>query len=301
MLITAGGYAPPGSSHTLALERFRTALETSSPGAEVRITPNVLDLGVKAADLLDLVEAGELTLCYFSTSYLVERVPELALIDTPFRFADLGAAHAALDGPAGAFLSERTEGATGFRVLGYWDNGFRHLTNGLRTVRVPADCADLRVRVQPSPIHERMIELWGAVPVPTDLQEGIEMIANGAVDAQENPLSNTVAYGIDAFHGHVSLTGHVYGARGVYAHAPTVDAWPDGIRTAVTAAIRDAIGWQREAAAADERSIADRLRTQGSEVVELTASERAAFAQAVEPLRGEIDRSLPDDLLSAPR
>jgi TRAP-type C4-dicarboxylate transport system substrate-binding protein len=222
----------------------------------------------------------------------------LALLDTPFRFPDLHGAHAALDGEIGRLLSEVIAEVTGFDVLGFWDNGFRHLTNRLRPIRSPEDCIGMRVRVQPSPIHERMIELWGAIPVPIDLQEGIEMIASGQVDAQENPLANTVAYGVDRHHHHLTLSAHVYGARAVLVNRAAFNSWDDQLRDAVREATRSAIAWQRAAAANAETAIATRLRAEGLDVIELTHDDRDAFAAALKPLRDEIDRGLPRELLS---
>ena len=56
-----------------------------------------------------------------------------------------------------------------------------------------------------------------------ELSEGIQMISRLDVDAQENPLANTVAYGVDRVHRHITMTGHLYGARGLFAHRPTWD------------------------------------------------------------------------------
>jgi TRAP-type C4-dicarboxylate transport system substrate-binding protein len=294
--IAVGGYAPPGSSHSGALAKFRERLAKLSPLVPVEIVGNIMDQGRPAADLLDLVETGRMTMCYFSTSYLTGRVPELALIDTPFRIPNLDGAHAALDGER--LLSGMIATSTGFEVLGFWDNGFRHLTNRLRPVRRPEDCVGMRVRIQPSPIHQRMIELWGAIPAPTDLQEGIEMIASGQVDAQENPLANTVAYGVDHHYPHLTLSAHVYGARALLVNGAAFHSWDEQLRDAVREAARAAIAWQRAAAADAEIAIAARLRDEGMEVVNLTHAERDAFAETLEPLRHEIDRSLPRELLS---
>lgn len=300
-VIRVAGYAPSTSTHSGALDLFRRSVEERSPETAVEIVWNIVEVGRPVGDLLGLVESGDLTMCYLSTSYLTERVPELAFIDTPYRFASLAAAHQALDGHAGRILSERTVAATGLEVLGYWDNGYRHLSNRLREVRQPKDCAGMTVRVQPSPIHQRMIELWGATPVPTDLKEGISLIASGGVDAQENPLSNTVAYGVDRHHPHITLTRHVYGARGVYANADQVRSWPAGLREVVAGAVRDAVTWQRRAAAEEEDGLVETLRRQGSAIVSLSDDELGAFAAPLRTLRAEIDAALPPNLLEATR
>lgn len=279
-----GGYAPPESTHGRALAHFVERMhDRLGDSTEVVILPNVMDLGRPATDLFTMVESGELTLCYFSTSYLGSRVPELDVLERPFLFSDLGEAHAALDGEFGAKLTAATERRTDFEVLGYWDNGFRHFTNRLRPVRSPADVAGMRVRLQPNKMHEAMVESWGGIPVAVELSEGVRLIQELAVDAQENPLGNSVAYGVDKVHNHVTMTGHLYGARGVYANRQMLADMPADIAEAIRASARDAIVYQRSIAADYESELRERLTAQGLEFIDLTPDEREAF---IAPTRG---------------
>lgn len=287
--IRVGGYAPVDSVHSRAVAHFVDLMkERVGDTVEIDVVWNVMDLGRPATDLLEMVESGDLTWCYFSTSYLGGRVPELEVLERPFFFTDLDEAHTALDGRMGAELSRATEAKTGFKVLGYWDNGFRHLTNRLRPVRRPDDLAGMRVRVQPNRIHSAMVESWGATPIGVELSEGIEMISSLGVDAQENPLANSVAYGVDQVHRHVTMTSHLYGARGVYANPMALDSLPEHVRAALRLSVKDAIAFQRLAAAAYESELRTRLESSGLQFVDLTPAERAVFADAVTHLtRGE--------------
>ena len=282
--IEVGGYAPEDSTHSRAVarfaERFRDGLAELGASGGCSITGNILDAGRPAADLLAMVEAGELTWCYFSSSYLGSRVPELNALEVPFLFDGLESVHAALDGEFGSWLTAATERRTGFEVLGYWDNGFRHLTNRLRPVRRSADVAGMSVRLQPNDIHRRMVEAWGGEGRPVDLSEGIRIITEGEVDAQENPLANTVAYGVDQVHTHVTMTGHLYGARGLYAHRSTMESLDSDVADLVRRCARDAITFQRVAAAEYEAELRTRLEGQGVAFVDLTADERAQFVAA---------------------
>ena len=66
--------------------------------------------------------------------------------------------------------------ATPFRLLGLWDNGFRHLTNRVRPIRTPADCRGLRIRTQMSELHGEALRALGFVPIPVDVKEGDTVI-----------------------------------------------------------------------------------------------------------------------------
>ncbi len=297
--IRFGGYSPADSTHSRAAVHFRDVL-AKRVGKAVQVDHywNIMDFGYRADDLLSMVECGLLTMCYFSTSYLSDRVPELEAIDLPFIFESEAHAHAALDGALGAFLTEKIEGRVNYRVLGYWDNGFRHLTNCLRPVHMPSDLKGMRIRLQPNEVHAETFKLFGAVPVPTDLKPGIAMIESGAVDAQENPLANTVTYGVDKYHKHATMSGHFYGARGVFVHKGSFDAWSENVRQAVRDAAREAIVFQRALAAEKELEIRAQLEAEGVSFVDLTAQERAAFVKAVQPVLKDARSRLGDAVLA---
>jgi TRAP-type transport system periplasmic protein len=283
--ITAGGYAPEDSTHTAALRHLASHLVDELGGTvAIEVVPNIMDQGRPNSDLLDLVESGGLTLCYFSTSYLGRRVPELDALEIPFLFDTLASAHRALDGAFGAWLTAATERRTGFSVLGYWDNGFRHLTNAVRAVHTPQDVAGLRVRLQPNATHEAMIEAWGATAVPVELRRGIEMLMSRDVDAQENPLANTVAYRVDRIHPYVTMTGHLYGARGVFASRTALEALPARVVEALRGAVASAVAWQRAAAERYESECRTAMEASGVEFVDPTEDEREAFVAATGPV-----------------
>ena len=279
-----GGYGPRESAHGDGLDAFKRAVEEGTDAeVEVDVTWNIMDEGRPNTDLFDLVEMGEMFMCYFSSSYLGDRVPELNVLETPFLFPDLPTAHRVLDGELGGALAAAVRANTGFEVLGFWDNGFRHMTNRLRPIRTPDDCGGMTVRLQPNAIHEELIRSWGAVPVAVELSEGIRLISRQEVDAQENPLANTVAYGVDRVHRHITMTAHLYGARGLFSHRPTWDDFEPDLRRVVAQAARTAIEVQRRAAAEMESALRLKLEKDGVEFVDLTDEERSVFVKTSAP------------------
>jgi len=239
-----------------------------------------------------------LTLGYQSSSYLTDRVPELGLVDLPFLFPDTKAARAAMDGALGDVLARKIEERANFRILGWFENGFRHISNRVRPVRTPADLQGLRIRVLPSKVQARTFELLGAVPMRMDLTQAIEMIKAGTIDAQENPLSNTVTYGVHKFHRFHTLSNHFYVSRPIFLHRAAFDAWPGDLQAAMRAAVTDAITFQRELHVQEEEDARKAIAAERCEIVEPTAAEHDAFAAAVRPLldeaRGAYGRELFD-------
>src|SRR5690348_15609506 len=189
--IRMGGYGPATTGFSRALKFIGDRLEQQfGDRVQVKYVWNIMDFGYKAEDILWLVEHGLLTLGYQSSSYLTDRVPELGFVDLPFLFADNAQARGAMDGALGAYLARKVEERIPYRILGWFENGFRHISNRLRPVRTPADLHDMRIRVLPSEVQRRTFELLGAKPMRMDLTDAIAMIKAATLDAQENPLAN---------------------------------------------------------------------------------------------------------------
>ena len=283
--IRMAGYGPPTTGFSKALKFIGDKL-VAQFGDDVAIDYvwNIMDHGHKAEDILKLVESGEMTLGYQSSSYLTDRVPELGFVDLPFLFATNAQARAAMDGALGEFLARKTEERVGYRILGWFENGFRHISNRLRPIHMPADMKGMKIRVLPSEIQRRTFELLGAQAMRMDLTEAIAMIKAGTLDAQENPLANTVTYGVHKFHKFHTLTSHFYISRPIFLHRASFEAWPADLQRAMQAAVTESVAFQRKLAVEEHESSRKAIEDAGCEIVELDEKEHAAFVAAVQPL-----------------
>ena len=297
--IRCGGYQPPASIHNRAAALLGARLaERLGDAIHFELEGNVVAAGHRAADLLEWVRTGRMTMCYFSTSYLAEAVPELAVLDLPFVIGRREQAYAALDGALGARLSARLAEARGYKVLGYFDNGFRHLTNRRRPIRAPRDCRGLRIRTLASELHAQVFRSLGFEPVALDVKELLPAVKSGAVDAQDNPLTNIYNFGIHEFHPYLTLSGHFWGAAALLCHGETFAGWSEGVRTAVTDAAADAVAAQRRMAADEDVAALAKLEAAGCGIVRLTESEQAGFVRAVAPVVAAQREALGPQLLA---
>lgn len=290
--IRMGGYGPPTTSFSRGLKLIGDALARKfGDRISVKYVWNIMDFGYKAEEILWLVEDGVLTLGYQSSSYLADRVPELGFVDLPFLFDRRDAARAAIDGGLGRFLAAKIEQRANYRILGWYENGFRHISNRLRPIRTPADLKDMRIRVLPSEVQARTFELLGAVPVRCDLTEAIAGIKAGTLDAQENPFANTVTYGVHEFHRFHTVTNHFYISRPIFLHRPSFEAWPADLQEAMRQAVGRAVAFQRDLAIEEDAQARDAILAEGCEIAELTAAEHAQFRAAVTPLLDDAGRT----------
>ena len=283
--IRFGGYQGAFSVHNRAATLFGDTLsQTLGNDVSFDLTPNVTEQGHNAVDLLDMVTSGEMTFCYFASSYLADRVPEFALLDLPFAIRDRAQAYAMLDGPLCRYLADRIDEVAGFRVVSWWDNAFRHLSNGVRPIRRPQDCVGLKIRTLKSDLYMQSFSALGFKPVFYDVKDLVPSVASGAVDAQENAITNTFNMGVHNHHRWITLSGHFFGPAVVLCHKQTYDSWPVEVRAAVDSALATATAAQRQFATTEEAAVLQKFDPAQNEVITLSEDERAEFAAAVQPV-----------------
>ena len=284
LVFRMAGYGPPTTSFSRGLTRIGEELSSRLGDAvDPRYVYNILDAGYEAGgDLSWLVESGLLTLAYATMG---DGIPELELAALPFVFADTGEARAAMDGALGDAAARRIESQLDVRVLGFFENGFRHVSNSVRAVRTPADLEGLTIRVLP--VQSRTFELLGAEPQPIPLTQVVDRLADRRLDGQENPFANTVTYNLYPHQRYHTATYHSYLSRAIFMNRQIYDSLAPDFKQALDEAVRAAVAFQRELKDEEELAAAETIREAGGEIVELTDAERQLFVDAVAPIYDE--------------
>ena len=295
LLIRFGGYQEPASIHNRAAARFGEALRER---LVFELIGSIVKLGRPAGDLVPMVERGQLSCCYMSTVRFSRAAPELELLELPFVVADRAVAFRALDGEYGELARRHVDARTGCRLLEYWDNGVRHLSNKVRPIRTPDDCRGIRIRTQTSELHGEVFRALGFEPIASDIKEFVEQIGGDRFQAQDNPLTNIYNFGVHHHHRYITLTGHFWGASALVCNAAHYAGWPAEVRAAVDAAAREATAYQRRMAAAEDAEILAKLDPHENDVIRLDESERAAFVRAVQPVLDRHRRRLEPKLFA---
>ena len=293
IVISFGGYQGPSSINTRGAVRFGEVLERELGSlVKFELVGDVLALGRNSGDLPSMVESGELAACYMSTVRFADSVPELRILELPFVVRDRPTAIRALTGPLGALFTQRMREKTPFRALGFWDNGFRHITNKVRPVHTPADCSGIRIRTQMSPLHAEALHAMGFETISVDIKEFVEQCRGERFQAQENPLTNTFHFGVQKLHRHITLTGHFFGSSALICNAKLYESWPPEVQRAIDAAAKEATEHQHQLAAEEDDAILAKIDPNENDLVRLTPAEHQAFVKAVEPVLAKHKREL---------
>jgi tripartite ATP-independent transporter DctP family solute receptor len=98
----------------------------------------------------------------------------------------------------------------GIRILGVWENGFRHITNNVKAIVKPEDLKGIKLRVPGGVWRVKMFKAYGANPSPMPLAEVYSALQSGVMDGQENPFPQIASARFQEVQKFLSLSGHVY-------------------------------------------------------------------------------------------
>lgn len=231
-----------------AVALAQAADELSGGRLQVKIFPNA-QLGTDR-DMIEGMQLGSIDLASPSTGAMGAVMPAANVLDLPYIFDDYSHAYRVLDGPLSDRLYRLFDGV-GFHPLGWWEIGFRNLTNKVRPVRVPADVKGLKLRTLPVAVHQRAWTLVGAQPVALDFTEVYNALDTGVVDGQENPFNIILTGKLYEVQKYLSLTQHVYGAAPTSVSDKTWQKLPPDLQKALKAAVVRSVAAQRKAASGD--------------------------------------------------
>ena len=165
-------------------------------------------LGDDAA-MLTALRTGALDMSANSQGAVANAVPEYAAYGMPFLFTTAAQAFKLLDGALGKELSDKSA-EKGLIVLGYWDNGIRHMTNSKKPIAKVEDMKGLKMRTPPDSVLVDIMQSLGAEAQQIKFAELYVALQQGVVDGQENPLMNIHASKLYEVQKHLALTSHQF-------------------------------------------------------------------------------------------
>jgi tripartite ATP-independent transporter DctP family solute receptor len=123
--------------------------------------------------------------------------------------------------------------AKGMRVLGVWENGFRHITNNVRPIVKPDDLKGVKLRVPSGVWRVKMFKAYGGNPSPMPLAEVYSALQSGVMDGQENPFPQIASAKFQEVQKFLSLSGHVYTPAYLTVSEDVWKKLPQDIQTAL--------------------------------------------------------------------
>ena len=272
------------AGHPIAqgMEKFKELVESKSGG---KIKVNLFLGGALGSDQANVsaLQGGTLEMVSMNSGILASQVKDFSVFDFPFMFADGKEADAVVDGPFGKKMHAKLldKGIVG---LGYYELGFRHMTNGRRPITKVADIEGLKLRVIPNPINVDWVKALGANPTPLPFPELYAALEQKAVDGQENPVATINSAKFYEVQKYLTLTSHQYNPQSVMISKKFWDGLSAAEKKIVEEAVAESAKFQRQQSRAQVASITDNLKKNGMQVAELPAAEMVLLRDKMKPV-----------------
>lgn len=273
---------PKGHPVVTGAEKFAELVAAKSGG---RIKVNIFPGGVLGSDAATVtaVQNGTVEMTALNSGILATQAKEFAVYDFPFLFATPKEADTIVDGPFGKAMHAKLldKGIIG---LGYWDLGFRDLTNGRRPIHKVEDIAGLKLRVIPNPINIDWVKALDANPTPLAFPELYAALEQKAVDGQENPVSVILANRFAEVQKYLTLTHHQYNPQSVIISRKVWDTMSPAEKQIIQDAATEAIRFERQVSREQAASALAELKKAGMQVTELPPAEQAKLREKMKPV-----------------
>jgi len=275
-------------------QKFADLLSEKSGGKiKVRLFPG----GTLGGDVqtVSALQGGTLDITVLNSGILAAQAPDYAMLDFPFLFNNVEEAHAVIDGPVGQKLAAQLD-SKGLVGLGYWDLGFRHLTNSKHPVTKLEDLQGLKLRVIQSPIYLETFTALGANPVPMAFPEVYTGLEQHTIDGQENPFTVIEGNKFYEVQKYLSVTGHIFNPQSLIISQKTWNRLNDDEKAMIRAAAAEAQAFQREVTATSMDKAKATLAS-AMTINEITPAEKDRFRERVQPVIDKFAESLDGELV----
>jgi tripartite ATP-independent transporter DctP family solute receptor len=262
----------------LAWLLFKEEVEKNSNGEmKVEVYPNG-QMG-EDRETTEGVQMGTFSLTSPSSPLVAPFVNALYVLDTFFLFDDAEHVYRVLDHEGLTMLDEAAKDKD-FRIVAFWDNGFRYITNNIRPIRSPADMVGMKLRVMENPLHVAAWKAIGCNPTPMAYGEVFTALQQGTIDGQENPMILLHTARFYEIQKYITKSGHLYAARPILMNREQYESFTPKQKEIFDNAMKAATKLEREEFKKQNEDREQIIRKANvNEFIELTPEEKAAFRE----------------------
>ncbi len=274
-----------GHPIVVGMEAFKKAVEEKSAGKiKVALHPG----GTLGSDqaTVSAIQGGTIEMASMNSGILASLDPAFAVYDFPFIFANSKEADAVVDGAFGKKMHSKLE-AAGVVGLGYYELGFRNITNSKRPITKVEDIAGLKLRVIANPINLAWVKALDANPTPLPFPEVYAALETKAVDGQENPITVINSAKLYEVQKYLTITNHQYNPQSVIFSKKTWDTLSGTEQKIIRDAVAESIPSQRKAARDQVAGALESIKKGGTLVNELSPAESAKLSKKMTPVYTE--------------
>jgi len=281
LILKFGHVGAPGSLFEASVNEFvKNANARLGDRAEVQAFGSS-QLG-KDKELLQKLKLGQITFS-LPSSVMSSVADEFGVFEMPYIVQSRDHMKA-IQAELGESVFSAAAEAKGYKILSFYENGFRHITNNTRAVNVPADLEGIKLRTPKGEWRVKMFQLYGANPTPMAFSEVFTALKTKVIDGQENPYAQIWSAKFQEVQKYLSITGHVYTPAYVLVSAKNFAKLPEDVQSDLMAAAAESQEAVYALAAKLETDLLDNLKAAG---IEINEADKGAFIEASKPIYEE--------------
>ena len=225
----------------------------------------------------------EMTIPDTSTLVGIAGLKEFGLINLPFALNSSQEADELLDGPWGQKLMAKLP-EKGLVGLGFWENGFRQISNNRHPINKAEDISGLKLRVIQNPLFIDTFKALGANALPMPFPEVYTALETGTVDGQENPLATLIASKFYEVQKHTVISNHIYSVWAFLISKKFWDKLSPDEQKLLTEAANEATAFERKTIRAFDATALEEIKSKGIQVTTLSDEETAKLREITKPV-----------------
>ena len=285
MELRFGHVGKPGSLFAMSAEEFaRRANEKLGDKAEVKVYGSS-QLG-DDQELLQKLKLGQVTFS-LPSSVMSSVAPEFGVFEMPYIVQNRDHIRRV----SREMLDDTFQPAAernGFKILAFWENGFRNITNNVRPINQPEDLDRIKLRTPKGEWRVKMFKAYGANPTPMAFSDVFTALKTGVIDGQENPYAQIASAKFQEVQEYLSITGHVYTPGYILVGKNKFESLPDDVQAALREAALETQEYVYETAARLEEELLKEIAKE----VEVNEADKQAFIDASKPIYDEFAQTV---------
>lgn len=247
--------------------------------------------------VLEALLNGDVQMAAPSLSKFEKFTKKYRIFDLPFLFEDVAAVDRFQNSEAGDKLKNAMK-RRGLKGLAFWHNGMKQMSAN-KPLLHPEDAKGLKFRVQASDVLVAQFEQLGANPQKMSFKEVYGGLQTKVIDGQENTWSNI--YGKKFFEVQDGITETNHGILD-YLVVTSNDFWkelPEDIRSQLGTIVQEVTAARNAESSKVNLANKNNIIEAGGEVRQLTAQQREAWVEALQPVWNKFEKDIGSDLIEA--
>lgn len=283
--------APNHHYQAIATKFADRVKELTDGGVEITVFP--ADQLGRQLEMTEGIMLGTHDMGQTSDTILSNWIPEMGIGNLPFIFNDNQDYRKVFDGPVGEKFAKLVE-PHGAVVIGWWENGMRHITNNKKAIKAPGDLQGMKIRVPEGEIFVETFKSMGANPTVVPFGELYTALQLNTVDGQENPPAHIITQKFYEVQNNVSRTGHIHMSSPIIMNKALFDGMPKKYQDAIMQAGREMGPIHTKMVEEEE---AQQWKDIAGKGMVITDVDKAPFREAVKPVIEQFKKKLNTPLI----